>query len=157
MRTVPERSFWLQVVAVLGGFLLGPYSAHRLALASSPDSVLVQTVGFFALALVFAGGTVLWMGVGILTVVVRALGSLVRGHLPGPASPDASARMVPPGYASYAVLGAVLGSVVGLVAALSTEVSLLGGLATWAGLGTAYGLLLSAAAHFGYLPFPEPE
>jgi hypothetical protein len=157
VRTVPERSLWLQIITVLGGFLLGPYGAHRLSLALSPDSVIVQTVGFFGLALVFFGGTVLWMGVGIATVVVRGLWSLVRGRLPGPVSADPADRLVPPGYASYAWLGAVLGSIVGVVAAVATDLGALMALGVWTGLGIGYGLVLSAAAHFGYLPFPEPE
>jgi hypothetical protein len=58
MRTVPERSGGLQVLTVLGGFLLGPFCAVRLGAVLTPGSQIVQTVAPFAFASVFAGGIV---------------------------------------------------------------------------------------------------
>lgn len=157
MRTVPERPLLVHVVVVFGGFLAGPYFALRLGAWLTPDSDLVQTVAVFAFALVFAGGTTLWMGLGVATVVARGLWALLRGRRPGPEGLRADRQLVPTGYRAYAVLGVVGGLLVGLLAGLATELSVALGVAAWGGLGLAYGTALSLAAHHGWLPFPEPE
>lgn len=144
-------------MAVFGGFLLGPLASHRVSLFFAPDSELVQTASLFAFVLVFVGGTLIWMGFGIAAVVVRALVSLVRGRLPQPATSSSRKRLVPPGYHSYVILGAVLGATVGALAALVTDLGALKAIGVWGGLGIGYGLCLSLAAHHGYLPFAEPE
>jgi hypothetical protein len=156
VRTAPARSGWLQIATVFGGFLLGPFSALRVSLRLVPESDLVQTVSVFAFALVFVGGTLLWMGLGIAAVVFGALLSLLRGRLPG-ATVARSERLVPPGYGAYVGLGAVIGAAVGLLAGLATGLTVLWALGVWTVLGLAYGLVLWMAARHGYLPFPEPE
>jgi hypothetical protein len=157
MRVVPERSPWMQIVAVFGGFLLGPYMGLRLSVHLAPGSELVQTVSSFGFALVFVGGTLVWAGMGIVTVVAGALWNLLRGRRPGPEGLRSSDRTVPPGYRAYPAFGVALGLLVGIVAGAATDLSLLAAAAIWSTAGLAYGFLLSTAAHHGYLPFPEPE
>lgn len=156
MRYVPERSPLFQIVAVFGGFLLGPWAALQTGLLLAPESGVVHTVSVFAFALVFAGGSLLWAGIGIVTVVGRGLWSLARGRRPGPPSLQVSDRIVPPGYRAYVVLGCIAGVGVGLVAGLVTGLSIVQGVAAWTGVGLLYGMLLWALAHYGYLPF-DPE
>jgi hypothetical protein len=157
MRLVPERSPWLQLATVFGAFLLGPWAGLQTGLYLVPESDFVQTVSVFAFALVFVGGTLVWSGIGIGSVVLSFLWSLVRGRRPGPVSPQPSDRFVPPGYRAYIVLGFCAGGVVGLLAGIATEMTILGAVAAWTVVGALYGLLLWAAAHHGYLPFFEPE
>lgn len=54
-------------------------------------------------------------------------------------------------------LGAFVGVGVGLLAGAVTELTIPAAAGAWTLLGTGYGLALWAAAHHGYLPFPEPE
>lgn len=157
MRTVREPSPWLQVVTFFGGLLVGPYSALRVSRLLAPESGLVETLAIFGFAGVFVGGTLLWMGLGVATVVVKAVWSLLRGRRPGPGSMEAGDIVVAPGYRSFVVLGVVVGLGVGLVCGLVADAGMLAATGAWTGLGTAYGAGLSAAAHHGYLPFPEPE
>lgn len=157
MRVVPERAAWTQLATVFGGFLVGPYLGLKTALFLTPDSDLVQTVSVFAFALVFVGGVLLWMGIGVLTVVASALIKLVRGRMPGPTSLEAKNRIVPSGYRSFVVLGVLLGGVVGVLAGLATDLSVWMGGGVWSLVGFGYGYALRTAAHYGYLPFPEPE
>ena len=156
MRVVPVRSAWLQLAAVFGGFLLGPYGALRLSASLAPGSDLVQTLAVFGFALIFVGGTLIWMGLGIAAVLVRTLLGLLRGRLPAwPASE--SQRAVPPGYGSYIVLGAAFGVLVGTVAGLATDLTVIAAVTMWTLTGTGYGVVLWLAAHHGCLPFLEPE
>lgn len=157
MRTVPERAAGTRIAVVFGGFLLGPLAASRVSAFLAPGSELVQTAGALAFVLVFVGGTLIWTGFGIAAVVLRALGSLIRGRLPSPATSPTGDRLVPPGYRSYVFLGSVLGIAVGALAALVTELGAIPAIGAWGGLGVFYGVSLSLAAHHGYLPFPEPE
>jgi hypothetical protein len=156
MRRVPQRSPWLQLVTVFGAMLLGPWAGLRTGLYLVPESDLVQSVSVFAFALVFVGGTLLWAGIGIVSVVGGGLWRLVRGRAPGPISIRPSDPMVPPGYRAYIVFGCLAGIAVGLLAGMVTELTVVGATAAWTGVGTGYGLLLWAAAHHGYLPFFEP-
>ena len=156
MRVVPERAPWLQTVAVFGGFFIGPFAALRVAALQAPGSELVQTVGVLAFAMVFAGGAVVWLGLGLAAVIVRFFASLVRGRAPAPETPAARDRLVPPGYAVFVMLGVAAGSSVGVLAGVATDLSIPLATVTWALLGLGYGLLLWAAAHHGYLPF-DPE
>ena len=156
MRVVPERASWLQVVAVLGGFFMGPFVALRVAARLAPGSELVQTVGVLAFALVFAGGAVLWLGLGLAAVIVRFLASLVRGGAPAPEARGARDRLVPPGYAVFVVLGVAAGFSVGVLAGVATELSIPLAAIVWTLLGLGYGGLLWLAAHHGFLPF-DPE
>jgi hypothetical protein len=156
MRVVEERSRWLQIVAVFGGFFIGPFVALRVAMRLVPESDLVQTIGVLAFAAVFAGGAAIWLGLGLAAVVVRFFASLVRGRPPAPEALGSNDRLVPPGYRAFVVLGLGAGLAVGVLAGVATELSLPVATATWTLLGLGYGLLLWAAAHHGYLPF-DPE
>lgn len=157
MRLVPERPASLQILTVFGGLLLGPWAALRTGLYLAPESDLVHTASVLGFALVFVGGTLFWAGLGIATVVLGGLWNLVRGRRPGPASLGTSDRIVPPGYRAYPVLGCGAGLLVGLLAGAVTDLPIRTAAAVWALLGLVYGGLLWAAAHHGYLPFPEPE
>jgi hypothetical protein len=157
MRVVPRRSPWLQLSTVLAAFLLGPLGGLRLAMALAPEADVVQTLSVFAMAAVFMGGTLLWMGLGIAVVVGKALWSLIRRRRPGPAGLTATDEPVPPGYRAYPVLGLVIGGTMGLIAGVLTPLAVTTAIVAWLGLGVAYGAALWAAAHHGWLPFPEPE
>lgn len=157
MRVVPERSPWLQIATVFGGFLIGPLAALRLSQALVPESDLLQTASTFGFALVFVGGTLLWTGIGLVTVVVGGLWNLLRGRVPGPKGLRSCDRIVPPGYRAFIVLGVAFGLVLGLLAGLATAFSVPAAVAIWTAAGLAYGVVLWMAAHHGYLPFLEPE
>lgn len=157
MRIVPHRSPWAQMGTVLGGFLIGPYLALQLARALAPGSELIQTVSLFAFALVFAGGVVLWMGIGIVVVAASFFWKLLRGVSPRSGAPAPNDRIAPPGYRVFVLLGVLLGGAVGLLAGLVTDLSIVTAGAVWGAAGLGYGTLLWAAAHHGYLPFLDPE
>lgn len=142
---------------MFGAFLLGPLGGLRLGMALAPGSDLVQTLSVFAMAAVFVGGTLLWMGLGIAVVVAKGLWSLMRLRRPGPPGLTAAEEPVPPGYAAYPLLGVSIGGTVGLVAGVATPLPVITAIGAWLALGIVYGGALGAAAHHGWLPFPEPE
>lgn len=156
MRVVPERSPSLQILTAFGGFLVGPLVALRVSAVLAPESDLVQTASVVAFAAIFAGGAVIWLGLGIAAVVVSFFWNLLRGRAPGAPSLGQGDRLVPPGYRVFIVLGGAVGLAVGVLAGLATEQSLALATATWTLLGLGYGAFLWVAAHHGYLPFgPE--
>lgn len=157
MRVVNRPSPWLQAATVLAAFLLGPLCASQLSALVAPGSVLVEIASFFAFTLVFIGGMVLWMGLGVGSVVLRGLWDLVRRRQLGRLKSEPTESLVPPGYRSFAVLGLVNGLGVGLVAGVTTPLGVGVAALVWGLTGLIYGLLLWGAAHHGYLPFPEPE
>lgn len=157
MRTISERHPGLQILTFFGGLLLGPLASLQLSRSLTPGSAIVETSSIFGFAAVFIGGTLWWMGFGLLTVVLGGLWRLLRGRAPGPEGLSPQTRLVPPGYRAFPVLGVLFGALVGLVAGLSTELTILAGIAAWGAAGLGYGTLLWIAAHHGYLPFPEPE
>lgn len=157
MRTVPARPALTRIVTVFSAFALGPLASMIMASWLVPGSGFTETVASLALVLVFVGGTVIWMGFGVGAAVIRAAGRLGRGPRPRPATAADREDAVPQGYRVYTVLGGVLGTGVGLIAALTTDLGVLASLGAWGGLGLGYGALLTAAAHHGFLPFPEPE
>jgi len=150
VRNVPERSPILQIVAVFGGFGLGPWLALQIGRHLAPGSELVHTLGALAFVLVFAGGTLVWAGFGFATVIGSRL---FRGRRTDAAVRGSSGRTVPSGYRAYIVLGCGAGVVVGLLTGTVTELTVVAAVAAWTVVGAAYGFLLWAAAHHGYLPF----
>ena len=157
MRVVERRSPWLQIAAVLVGFFLGPVSATRLSAFLAPGSITTELASLFGFALVFILGTTLWMGFGVASVVVRALRDLIRPGRSPRGKSEPARTSVPPGYGSYLAVGVILGAMVGLLAGVATPLSLARAIPAWGILGLMYGCLLWSAAHYGYLPFPEPE
>ncbi len=157
MRVVPERPPWAQLAAVLLGFTMGPLLGLGLGMVVTPGSDLVQAVGVFAFGLVFLLGILSWAGFGIIAVVVSGLGKLLHGERPRPAELGPRDRLVPPGYRSFPVVGAVVGLGMGLLAGVATELTVGQGSVMWGAAGLAYGGFLWAAAHHGYLPFPEGD
>lgn len=152
MRIVPARSPWARLSATFGAFALGPLLAIGIGAATTPDSRVIQMLAPFAFAIVFAGGLMVWLGVGAAVMVARLLrrGRALPNSRPGE-------EAVPPGYRAFVVLGVMAGAVVGVVAGLATALGFVGGIALWVAAGWAYGGALWAAAHHGYLPFPEAE
>jgi hypothetical protein len=96
------------------------------------------------------------MGLGIFAVILRWV-RLKAGRRGAAPSPHAGGELIPPGYAAFPVVGAVVGAALGVIAGLSASLSLLPAAGTWTVLGLAYGLLIWAAAHHGYFPFPDEE
>ena len=156
-RVVPVRSPLLQLGTWFGGLLLGPWVALRLAVALAPEADLVQIASVMGFAGIFVGGLLIWMGIGVVTVVAAGIGRLMRGRRPGVDGLRDSEAVVPRGYRAFPLLGAVLGAGTGFLAGLLSPVTVIGGILMWGGTGLLYGLLLWTAAHHGYLPFPEPE
>jgi len=142
---------------VFGGFLVGPYVALQLGLFLTPGSDLIHTVAVLAFAMIFVGGVLLWMGIGIVVAVASFLWKLVRGVSPRSGAPGPNEQIAPPGYRSFVILGILLGGAVGFLAGLVTDLSIFTAGAAWGLAGLGYGALLWAAAHHGYLPFLEPE
>lgn len=157
MRHVPARSPWLQLVAVFGGFLLGPWAAIQTSARLVPGSEFVQTTGALAFVLVFVGGTLLWAGLGILTLVVGGVWRVARGRAYAAAPLPRAALAVPPGYGAYIVLGIGAGFMVGVLAGVVSALTIATATAAWTTVGGLYGALLWLAAHHGYFPFREPE
>lgn len=160
MRIVPERPAALQIGAVFGLFVLGPWAALQASRILAPESEIVHTASALAFVLVFVVGTLSWAGIGALALVPGAL----RNHLRrGTATPPASApsgatgTVVPPGYRAYVVLGCANGFMVGVLAGIVTDLTIPRATLAWMLVGASYGLLLWAAAHHGYLPFRDPE
>lgn len=149
MRRVPERSPILQIVVVFGGFLLGPWIALRVGRHLAPGSEVVETAGQLAFALVWVGGTLLWAGLGFVTTVGSRL---FRGRRGVAAVSGGSGREVSPGYRAYLVLGCGAGLAVGLLTAMVTGLTLPVAVVVWTGVGAAYGFVLWAFAHHGYMP-----
>ncbi len=158
MRVAPERGPWAQVLTVLLAFATGPALGVGLARLMTPESALLEVLSPVAFVLVFIAGLMAWMGLGIAAVVGAALWDLVRGRgLRRGRGAAEGGRLVPPGYRAFAILGPVAGCLVGVAAGLATELSVWVAVGAWGVAGLGYGLALRAAAHHGYLPFPEPE
>lgn len=156
MRSVPERPVLVTFGVLVGSFAAGPLLGLQLGATCAPDSDLGQVASVFAFPLAFFAGLLFWLGLGVLTVIVGALGNLLRGRIPSAASLDASEALVPPGYASFVVFSVVLAATAGIIVGLLSSIAVVSALAVYAICGAAYGLLLWLLAHHGYLPFPEP-
>lgn len=157
VRTVPRRSGWLQLLTVAGLMVGGPYMGLRLATGLTPESDVVQAVSPLAFGVILAGGLLIWMGVGIVSVVAAFVWSLLRGRNPREGAPGREEAIVPPGSRIFIVLGVVLGGAAGCLAGLLGDRGFLVPAGIWSAAGAAYGTALWAAARSGYLPFPEPE
>jgi hypothetical protein len=157
MRTVPQRSGWIQLPVVLVLMLGGPYGGLRLATTLTPASDVVQTLSPLAFGVILVGGLFLWMGLGIIAVVGSFFLRLLRGRSPREGAPGSGEVLVPPGSRAFVVLGVLVGGATGCVAGLLGDLGFLAALAAWTGAGTLYGAILWGTARSGYLPFPEPE
>jgi hypothetical protein len=157
MRHVPARSPWLQLIAVFGSFLLGPWAAIQTSARLTPGSEFVQTAGALAFVLVFSGGTLLWAGLGILKIVSGRLWRLARGRAYAGVRLRGSTLVVQRGYGAFVVLGIGAGFMVGVLAGVVSELTIATATAAWTTVGGLYGVLLWLAAHHGYFPFGEPE
>lgn len=160
MRQVPERPASLQIGAVFGLFFLGPWAALQASRILAPGSEIVQTVSALAFVLVFVVGTLTWAGIGAMALIPHGLRRRLRHTAaPPPASTPSGAAgtVVPPGYRAYVVLGLAAGVTIGALAGIATDLTIPRATIGWVLVGGAYGLLLWAAAHNGYLPFRDPE
>lgn len=157
LRIVPERPLVVQVASVVGGFAAGPLLAMAVGAAVAPSGGGGATLGVFGFVGTFLAGLLLWMGLGIVTVVGRFLVGLARRRLPDSPAADGSERLVPTGYGAFLVLGVMAGMGTGVVAGLATSAPFARAVAAWTLAGAVYGGALRALAHHGYLPFPEPD
>ena len=157
MRTVPRRTLWTQGLFTTGALFAGPLLGLGMAAGFAPESGLTQVLGVLGFATVLLGGSVLWMGVGVVAVVSRGLWRLARGQSLRSEATRAGEVEVPPGYRVFLLLGLLIGGFVGFVGGVVSDLTVVAGVALWTGAGGAYGAALSTAAARGYLPFPEPE
>ncbi len=153
MRTVPRRPASLQLLAVFGGFLVGPAAALALAATLTPGSAVVATVAVPAFALIFAGGSVVWLGLGIVGAVLDLVRHAVLRAPRGSEGHARSGQVVPPGYSAFLVGGVLMGGATGVLAFLVTPLTFVSASLAWTALGGGYGALLWAAARQGFLPF----
>ena len=148
----------LVLLSVLACFAGGPVLGVAVAHWAAPGSELAQFVSPLAFALSFAGGLVLWFGVGVVTVVGRGLPRLLSGRRrrARTAAPPAAAT-IPPGHGSFLPLALAFGLLAGIVAGSVPQASSFWfSCAAHLVAGAAYGTALRALARRGYLPFPEP-
>lgn len=144
-------------MTILGGFVAGPLAACYLAPRLSPGSALVQAIAPFSFASVLFFGILLWVGLGVMTVLTGGLVRKARGKGPAGQTVDPAHRLVPPGYGSFLVLGGLVGAGMGAVGGVLSTASFAVAFFGWLGLGLAYGTVLWSAAHNGYLPFPDDD
>jgi hypothetical protein len=137
------------LVAVFGGFLLGPWAAIQTSARLTPGSEFVQTAGALAFVLVFSGGTLLWAGLGILKIVSGRLWRLARGRAYAGVRLRGSTLVVPRGYGAFVVLGIGAGFTVGVLAGGGSELRSATGTAAWTTVGGLYGVGLWLAAGRG--------
>ncbi len=154
MHTVPQRSAFLQLMAVFGAFVGGPVAGITLAASLAPDSSLVPPIAAFAFALAFVLGLVLWFGAGVFSL---ARASWRRRNRPSSRRALPAGVEVPPGYRGFVWLGLALPMLAGACVGAASDHGFLRCIAAFSIAGLAYGLAVSKLAHHGYLPFPEPE
>jgi len=157
VRTVPDRSTAVQILTILTSFLAGPLAAYSLAPRLSPGSGFIQAIAPFSLASVLFFGILLWVGLGVITVLTGGLLRKAKGKGPAGQTVAPEHRLVPPGYRSFIVLGGLVGGTMGTIGAVLTTGSFATAFFGWLGLGLAYGTVLWSAAHHGYLPFPDDD
>lgn len=161
MRTVPERPAGLTFCVLIGAFLAGPAIGAAVGGRVAPDSELACTVSVLVHPLAFFGGMMIWLGIGVVGVVVGGLARLLTGRarrMGQDSAPDGPAEeLVPPGYGAFVVLSTGLGLIAGLVSGVASEAELGEAILVHCAVGAGYGLSLRWLAHQGYLPFPEPE
>lgn len=154
---VPTRSPALVLASVVASFAGGPALGAFVAHWSAPGSELAQVVSPLAFALAFAGGLMLWFGIGALSVVHGALrrGLRGRGNRRRPSRP--ATQRIPPGYGVFLPVALGLGLLAGVIGGLVPQAaSFWLSCAAHLAAGAAYGSALRALARHGYLPFPEP-
>ncbi len=156
VRTVPARNPVLVLASVFGAFCAGPALGVVVAHHTAPGSGLAQVVSPAAFALAFAGGLLLWFGIGFTAAAGEFFRGLWRGgwrrRPPAPA-----AQLLPPGHGAFLPLGLAAGLLAGVVAGLApASASFRSACALHVAAGAAYGALLRALARSGYLPF-EPS
>ena len=155
MRSVPERPALLTLLVLFGCFVAGPVLGLQLGARFSPDSELGQLASTFAFPLAFFAGLLLWLGLGVATVLFGGLRNLLLGR-PRAQGLAHTEALVPPGYGAFVVVSVLVAGGAGLLVWLLSDAGFLVTLSSYAGAGGLYGLALYGLAHHGYLPFPEP-
>jgi hypothetical protein len=146
------------LASVLAAFCAGPALGMAVAHGTAPGSELAQITSPLAFALAFAGGLMLWFGVGVVSVAGQALYRLLRGTWRRQRTAPGVEVLVPPGHGAFLPLALLCGLLAGLVAGVVPESkSFLGACAAHLAVGSGYGLLLRVLAQEGLLPFPEPS
>jgi hypothetical protein len=157
VRWVPKRSVAASLAALLGAFFAAPAIGLALAMTVAPESRAAEIASFLAFPAALFLGLVAWLGVGVASVVLAAVGALLRGRLPAAPAEGADRVAVPPGHAAFVVCSVALAVFAGIVAGLTSTASFAAATAVYGGAGLGYGWSLRALARHGYLPFPEPE
>jgi hypothetical protein len=156
--SVPSRSPALILMSAFASFAGGPALGCFVADWAAPGSELAQLVSPLAFTLAFVGGLMLWLGIGVLSVVSGALYRLVRGHRHWRLRSPSATAFVPPGYGLFLPLALGFGLAAGVVAGLVPQaISFWLSCAAHLIAGAAYGGALRALARHGYLPFTEPS
>ena len=156
MRTAPQRNPWLVFAASASCLVGGPILGSLVATFGAPASAIAQWLSPLAFVLAFVLGELIWFGLGVVSVVAGGVARRLRGRLRSDA-PDPNAELIPPGYRAFLPVSILLGGLAGLVAAVTQDAG-----SGWpiaaahVAAGFAYGASLRAAAHHGYVPFPEP-
>ena len=102
----------------LASFAGGPALGVAAARWAAPGSELAQLVSPLAFALAFAGGLMLWFGIGVVAVVGSALQRLVRGRWHRRRRLPSATVFVPPGYGAFLPLAVGFGLLAGAIAGL---------------------------------------
>lgn len=157
MRIVPARSTAVHVVSILALFLGGPAVGAWLAGALTPDSLFISVVAPFSFAFVMLAGLFVWIGAGIVTVLTAGLFRVASGKGPAGRSLEPGQSFLPPGYRGFVVVGGLVGGALGLAGGILSEAAMVPALTGWLAGGLGYGGLLCAAAHNGFLPFPDDD
>jgi hypothetical protein len=156
--SVPSRNPFAVLASVLAAFVGGPALGASVAHWAAPGSELAQVVSPLAFALAFAAGLMLWFGIGVVSVVGKALHRVLRGRWHWRRSSPSASGFVPPGYGAFLPVAVVCGLLAGAVAGLVPQsTSFWSACAAHAVAGAVYGGALRALARHGYLPFPEPS
>lgn len=156
--SAPARHPALVLASAFASFAGGPVLGALVAHWAAPGSELAQLVSPLAFALAFVGGLMLWLGVGVLSLVGRALYGLMRGRRQWRRRSRQAAGSPPPGSGAFLPLALGFGLLAGVVAGLAPQ-----SISFWLAcgghllVGAAYGAALRALARNGYLPLPEPE
>jgi hypothetical protein len=158
MEAVPARSPALVMATVFGGFVAGPLLGFGLSHGLAPGSELAAVASPLALVLTFAGGMLLWFGLGVVTVIGGGLLRMLRGRAPWKRAVRPDEEAVPSGHGAFLFLGVGLGLAAGVVvgSASPANASFAFVCIAHTAVGAAYGGALRELARRGYLPFPEP-
>jgi len=148
---------FVSIGVLILSFLIGPVLGLGLSQAMAPGSQLAWVASTSAFAIAFLSGLLAWLGLGVAAVIFSGLGNFMRGRTDAAGSSGPADALVPPGYGAFVVLSLLFCSFAGAVVGIGSDASLFATLALYGFTGVGYGFALWLLAHYGYLPFPEPQ